>query len=601
MKKGIVRAIALALCAAMLISTGAVGASAVGKRGRSPVIILPGINHSPAYLCDENNEPVLDSKGKPIGGTLLIPDVDALKKVVPKLVFSALATIILQYPVGLQKTAYEAAYKAFSIQRCDDNGDCVNNLITREWKNPISQMNEEDKNWLYRMIPLQAIEKELGGDLIYFFTFNLVGDPMDSAAKLNDYVQEVRRQTGKDKVSFLPISLGGTILTAYLDVYGHEYVDEIINVVSCLDGTDIVADLMARKFNLTDEFLYHEYIPAIIAEEEGRGTLGYLINSLLHILPRKGLNALLTGAMSGVLDALVINCPQMWAMLPSNRYDSIAAKYLNDPAKARLRARTDRFQTARLNLKRNVLAAYNDGVKVSFISGSGLDFGERTYTFFSIVDSAGKVNSDGIINLSSTTLGASGAPRRTKPPADAESTDYISPDGTVDVSTAVLPDHTWIFLGQHHEVGNNDVVLNLAKAIIMGEVYSVRDDPEKYPQFNYSCNTKSIRRWKLPDARAADQSKLSPEDAAELNAAIADGQAVLDATIADEAKVEAAEERLVNILVKIGANEPPKKESKLAPYAEKAAENYSLFLLKTLGGGSLADRIFGPAFGIFKR
>ncbi len=37
-----------------------------------------------------------------------------------------------------------------------------------------------DKDWLYRMIPLQNVEKEYGGDHIYLYTFNLVGDPIES-------------------------------------------------------------------------------------------------------------------------------------------------------------------------------------------------------------------------------------------------------------------------------------------------------------------------------------------------------------------------------------------------------------------------------------
>ena len=96
--KRIKRVIALILCAAMLISAGAIGASAEtktdcgGNCDQSPVVILPGINHSPTYLFDENNQPVLDSDGNQVGGTLLILEVEQLiKKVLPKLIFSVLA------------------------------------------------------------------------------------------------------------------------------------------------------------------------------------------------------------------------------------------------------------------------------------------------------------------------------------------------------------------------------------------------------------------------------------------------------------------------------------------------------------------------------
>ncbi len=602
MKKGFKRAISLILCLAMLAGATAVTCYAAEDKcncGHCPLIVLPGINHSPTYLYDENDKPVMDSKGeKQIGGTLLILNTeDLLKKILPKALFSLLATIATQHNILLDKVAYEAAATAFSIQKCNDEGNYVNNLKTQRWNYPLSQMTEDEVNWVYRMVPMQRIVDIIGADHTYFYTFNLVGDPMQSAKELDEYIDMVKKQTGHDKVDLLPVSLGGTILTAYLDAYGHKDINSIVGVVACLNGTDIVADLMARDFNISDEYLHHEYIPTILKESNGRGTLGYLINCILHILPQAGFNALLTGAMSGLLDTMVLNCPQMWAMVPSYRYDALASRYLS--AKPVLKAKTDRFQQARLNLKQNVLDAVADGVKVNFISGSGLAFGEEMYTFFSIMSSSGKVNSDGIINLSSTALGTTGTvggatiAKQAHDNPDYPGYSYLSPDGTIDISTAVLPDNTWVFLKQYHEVGNNDVVLNLAKALLLGEIENVHSNPAKYPQYNYFCNTKTLRRWRINDGKEAlKKTDLSEEDRAEIVAAIAQAEAVLEMTVADQSAVEAAQARLDTILYKVGQLTPPKEESKLAPGLEKFFESMSWMLYKTLGGGSVYDKIF---------
>lgn len=602
MKKGFKRAISLILCLAMLAGATAVTCYAAEDKcncGHCPLIVLPGINHSPTYLYDENDKPVMDSKGeKQIGGTLLILNTDdLLKKILPKALFSLLATIATQHNILLDKVAYEAAATAFSIQKCDDEGNYVNNLKTQRWNYPLSQMTEDEVNWVYRMVPMQRIVDIIGADHTYFYTFNLVGDPMQSAKELDEYIDMVKKQTGHDKVDLLPVSLGGTILTAYLDAYGHKDINSIVGVVACLNGTDIVADMMARDFNISDEYLHHEYIPTILKESNGRGTLGYLINCILHILPQAGFNALLTGAMSGLLDTMVLNCPQMWAMVPSYRYDALASRYLS--AKPVLKAKTDRFQQARLNLKQNVLDAVADGVKVNFISGSGLAFGEEMYTFFSIMSSSGKVNSDGIINLSSTALGTTGTvggatiAKQAHDNPDYPGYSYLSPDGTIDISTAVLPDNTWVFLKQYHEVGNNDVVLNLAKALLLGEIENVHSNPAKYPQYNYFCNTKTLRRWRINDGKEAlKKTDLSEEDRAEIVAAIAQAEAVLEMTVADQTAVEAAQARLDTILYKVGQLTPPKEESKLAPGLEKFFESMSWMLYKTLGGGSVYDKIF---------
>lgn len=602
MKKGFKRAISLILCLTMLAGATAVTCYAAEDKcncGHCPLIVLPGINHSPTYLYDENDKPVMDSKGeKQIGGTLLILNTDdLLKKILPKALFSLLATIATQHNILLDKVAYEAAATAFSIQKCNDEGNYVNNLKTQRWNYPLSQMTEDEVNWVYRMVPMQRIVDIIGADHTYFYTFNLVGDPMQSAKELDEYIDMVKKQTGHDKVDLLPVSLGGTILTAYLDAYGHKDINSIVGVVACLNGTDIVADLMARDFNISDEYLHHEYIPTILKESNGRGTLGYLINCILHILPQAGFNALLTGAMSGLLDTMVLNCPQMWAMVPSYRYDALASRYLS--AKPVLKAKTDRFQQARLNLKQNVLDAVADGVKVNFISGSGLAFGEEMYTFFSIMSSSGKVNSDGIINLSSTALGTTGTvggatiAKQAHDNPDYPGYSYLSPDGTIDISTAVLPDNTWVFLKQYHEVGNNDVVLNLAKALLLGEIENVHSNPAKYPQYNYFCNTKTLRRWRINDGKEAlKKTDLSEEDRAEIVAAIAQAEAVLEMTVADQAAVEAAQARLDTILYKVGQLTPPKEESKLAPGLEKFFESMSWMLYKALGGGSVYDKIF---------
>lgn len=618
MKTVIKKAVAVVLCVAMLISVSVVGALAAtetecgGNCGHSPVIVLPGINHSPTYLYDADDKPVMNGDSQ-VGGTLLILNEAALSaQAIVKVAASAIATIAFQTNVGLDKVAYDLVCDLFKYQRCDENGDHVENLKTQRWNHSLERMTEDELEWTYRMVPMKALVDEIGEDHTYFFTFNLVGDPMDSADDLDEYIDMVKEQTGHDKVTLLPVSLGGTILTAYLDKYGHGEIDQIVNAVACLDGTDIVADMYAREWRLDDdEYLYHEFISQIFVESEGNPTLGYLINTLLHIIPRSGIDALLSGAISGIIDTLMVNCPQFWAMLPSYRYEALADRYLSD--KPALRERTDRFQEARLNLKQNILDAVEDGVRVNSIAGANLDLGEEMYTYFNIVASAEKVNSDGIINLSSTTLGATGAAgNNTLADVDYEKNTYcdnpahnhVSPDNMVDTSTAILPENTWIFLDQYHEVGYNDVVLNLAKAIILGEVTDVNDNPEKYPQYNGHCQTRDIRRWILPDAERVDQSTLSAEDKAELNAAMEQAREVLRMTVANKEKVAAAENRLRAILHKVGAegyeNIEPEEETVLDVAFEKITYAMSKGSLFLFGAGSPVDRILSPVRSLFR-
>ena len=121
-------------------------------------------------------------------------------------------------------------------------------------------MSQDDRDYFYRMIPMKSVVDEIGGeDNLYFFTFPLISDPFISAANLNSYIQLVKEQTGKDKVNIVTISLGGTILTAYLEHYkntNYPDINKVLNVVSCLDGTDVMGDFYMRNFNIEDEFFF---------------------------------------------------------------------------------------------------------------------------------------------------------------------------------------------------------------------------------------------------------------------------------------------------------------------------------------------------------
>ena len=158
MKKSLKRVISLILCVAMLVSVVAFSGSAAipegadssrittcnGECGNCPVIVLPGINHSPTYLRDEDtHDIVLDSNGGEIGGTLLILNLDGVIKALPKLVLSLISTLAFQDNVLLDEAAYEVACAAFKFQKCDEKGNYIENLETLRWNYPISEFDTD--------------------------------------------------------------------------------------------------------------------------------------------------------------------------------------------------------------------------------------------------------------------------------------------------------------------------------------------------------------------------------------------------------------------------------------------------------------------------
>ncbi len=546
----------------------------------APTIIIPGISQSISYLADENGNPAVNANGEELSGGLLIIDSAELPGVLAGTVAGPLVTsLIMQADMGLSDAVYSTVTQLFSIQASGKDGKAKENLQTITYEYPISEMSQDDRDYFYRMIPMKSVVDEIGGeDNLYFFTFPLISDPFISAAKLDKYIQLVKEQTGKDKVNIVTISLGGTILTAYLEmkreanqgksVY-YEDINKVLNVVSCLDGTDVMGDFYLRNFNIEDQFFFQEFLPMVMKEMNGYATLGHLINVALKIFPRSVIESILTAAVDGILDTLMLNCPQFWAMIPKDRYDAVIEKYSfikNDPEYSRLYATIEHFQRARLNLKNNLLKLNQEGALVHNVCGYDLDYSSQDYCFFAAMKSSLTTNSDAIIDIDSTSLGATYVKAGDVLSEEYISTHdpkYISPDGSIDASTCLFPDNVWFFHGQHHEVGRNDVVIKLIAKLASNQINSTADMPDKFPQFNGNRNTRNITRWCFDDADkvfaeyAEDPTLYNAEDIEELRAVYEEAELYLENTICEPTSAKALLERFEYALYRVGVGDAP--------------------------------------------
>ena len=567
----------------------------------APTIIIPGISQSVSYLADENGNPAVNANGEELSGGLLIIDSSTLPGILAGTVAGPLVTsLLMQADMGLSDAVYETVTQVFSIQSSGVDGKATHNLQTYTYEYPISEMTQDDRDYFYRMIPMKDVVDEIGGeDNLYFFTFPLISDPFISAAKLNDYIQIVKEQTGKDKVNIVTISLGGTILTAYLELYKNTTypdINKVLNVVSCLDGTDVMGDFYLRNFNLDDQFFFQEFLPMVMTEMNGYATLGHIINIALKIFPRSVIEAILTAAVDGIIDTLMINCPQFWAMIPKDRYDDVINKYSfikNDPEYSRLYATVEHFQQARLNLKDNLVKLNKQGALVHNVCGYNLDYSSQDYCFFAAMKSSLTTNSDAIIDIDSTSLGATYAKAGEVLSEEYIATrdpKYISPDGSLDISTCLFPDNVWFFQGQHHEVGRNDVVLKLVAKLASEQINSTADMPDKFPQFNGNRNTKNITRWCFDDADkvfaeyAEDPTLYNAEDIEELRAVYEEAEEYLENTICEPTSAQALLERFEYALYRVGVGDAPADTS-----TDEALEIIAKFLDETIYGVFGAD------------
>jgi hypothetical protein len=323
-------------------------------------------------------------------------------------------------------------------------------------------------------------------------------------------------------------------------------------------------------------------------------------------MPKSVIYSILTAAVDGIIDTLMLNCPQFWAMIPSDRFEDVKEKYnfiWTDPTYHILAPKLEAFQTAKLNLVDNLSILMNSGRLVHNVAGYGLNYGVKDYNFFGVMMSSQTTNSDAIIDIDSTTLGATYATAGTILPDDILFRDnaIISPDGSIDISTCAFPDNVWLFHGQHHEVGRNDVVLSLVGKLVTGEIKSVNDMSDKYPQFNGNRNTRNITRWRLDDAAClienyADGQTIDVEgnvitcreaDIIELTAAYKEALALLNDTICEPTAADAVTKRIEDAIYRVGHNgEIPVEDTSTDELIEQIAYFLDGVITEIFGAGN---------------
>ncbi|MBR3953858.1 MAG: hypothetical protein IKJ63_00090 [Clostridia bacterium] len=538
-----------------------------------PTIMLPGINHS-VYYVDNDKDGIadVDSAGATLeSGLLLMNTADLVGTILKDLVGPLLGTLMFQTDMGLTDAIYDLVGEVFCYMSMDENGVPYNNIGVYDYQTPVSLWDEDTKGWFYNMMPMQPYtsipyenSKVEGGngtleDMTYLCTFPLLGNPMESAYKLKDMVDRLAAEYGK--VNLCAVSLGGTLLTAYLDIIEEEdlaKINQIIGFVAVLDGTSIIADFYAREWSLAEEKVYHSFFPYLMEQLGEDAMLGYIINVAIRIFPQKVLENIISAAFEGILDTLLVNDPQFWATVPKDRYEELADRYLEEGSV--MREKTDRMQQARMNLEDTlVLANEKYGVKVSTISGYNMRFDQGEYAFFGLVKSVDFVNSDAIIDVKSTSLGATaGAPHQTIEAAGLLKEDSVlTPDGLLDVSTCLFPDSAFFFKGQHHEIGRNDNAVKLAALIMTGAIESI-NDTELYPQVNGTRNARRIVRpdggylVRAEEILANEEGKYTAEQLAVVQEAYDFACDVIDDTICDAELTMEAEQALFDSFVVCG-------------------------------------------------
>ena len=565
MKKTLKKLIALCLCLAMIASVTLFNASATkkytdcnGECEHYPAIIVPGLGQSNTWVVDDNGDYILDDEGNKMTS---FPAYIQLDKVIGRILAPALLSLVTQKDIGLTEAAADAIRLCFGINTCDENAKTSPNVVTERYPYPASEYQDFEAEEVFGHVPFNLYETEQPFDHMYYFAYNSFGNHIDVVNELYDYIQMVKEQTGHDKVTLIPLSQGASVTSALLD-YKPEVQDDIhkvIFVVPAIDGSTIIGDVFNGRISfLNKEYLYNGFLGELGLLDKGTAAL---IEMLLRILPDEIITSVLEAAVTALVEDVMVTSTGMWALCPSGDYPTAAEKHLSSPDKASIKAQTDKYYQAQLHAHDNIQNLVDNGVQV-------FCFVEYNIPMINVGETWNSQNADYIIQTDSTSMGAHFANVGETLPEDyvqqnthcSDPThNHISPDRVVDASAGLLPDTTFYFEGQRHDLtARNDVILKLALNLIeCDDTKDVYSDP-RFPQFNPARGSEKLVLL-VKEAKTIDPSTLSAEDAAELAAAIAEAEKVIDNTIGIKGEVEASEARVTACLVKAGVMEAPEE------------------------------------------
>ena len=318
----------------------------------------------------------------------------------------------------------------------------------------------------------------VGYDNIFNFSDDFRYGAEYCANQLDKFIQEVKAYTGKDKVNIYSLSHGGQVTATYLALYGYKQdVDNAVMAIPAIGGAGIAYDMLTGQLSFREEdiltFIQHGFMWEDdydwLLQAQSLGFLDDLVNDVLIPLAFPYLGA----------------WGSLWDFMPTELYESAKAELLDETEHAGLIANSDRFHYEILPSMGEKLQECQDkyGMNLTIIAGADIP-----------IITGMDASSDAIITLNSST-GATVAPYGERfadgytQVNDCDGKNKISPNMTCDLSTAYLPDDTWVISGLYHGMVYKDdftreIIIN---AVLNDRFDNVYSEPD-YPQFHATSN-----------------------------------------------------------------------------------------------------------------
>lgn len=343
---------------------------------------------------------------------------------------------------------------------------------------------------------IRAMIEEIG-DHAYYFNYDWRIDPFVVADDINATVERMVAETGHDKVNIACCSMGGVMTLAYLTEYGYDRVNRVCFMSSTFCGAQVCSDLLSGQLEIGADTLYN------IAED---GTKDIpVVNFLMKVLKFTGAfkaasliaNKFTDEYVDMVNDRVLIpvfGCNlTFWALLqPEDRQGAIDFIMKGKPENYPELYTKIQALWAMVDGRNALLnEMLENGVQIAVVA-------HYNKPLIPVFEGAG-MNGDGILETYQMSGYATVAPYGETLGDDyvAENPEYLSPDRVVDLSTAILPEYTYIIKGAPHVGGTYGTDYSDFFVWLMtydGEDFYAGVNPD-YPRFMLSGDDQSLAKF----------------------------------------------------------------------------------------------------------
>ena len=354
--------------------------------------------------------------------------------------------------------------------------------------------------------------EEVKSDSRLSFRYDWRIDPIEVAAQLNDFINFVLENSGCDQVMIECHSFGGIVTDTYATLYGNSKIKSIVYNTTAIYGEGYTGEMLSGNIVLNGESLT-EYLKMVMDRNEYRN----LINGIFKLLYDAGLTDAICNLGNKIIDNLAADAStevlapmfggwlSIWAMVEDDAVDS-AMSYVFDNLYADseidhsgLLEKINDYNTRIRPYKTETLEQMNENANVYVLSRYG-------YSGLLLVNSW-KTVTDGTVDSKNSSFGATIAPygetlsEEYLANADPK---YISPDKTVDTSTCMFPDQTWMIRRFEHSDGCATADDLIMKLLCCDDQATTKTFSE-YPQFMYyDLDSDSIMPDTLIDKQGGD-------------------------------------------------------------------------------------------------